>query len=161
MRAGAGRLGGAVGRIADADGVGGDALRELIREVEVYDLHVLTGNEALDTVLTERSLTFAREGITLSCIADGTAISFMAPADVYALFGCVLDAAAACGGASVSLAVRERLGGVSVHVEALGNEPNADMLRPAQDIVARYGGTLSTLTRDGAWHINLLFPAQG
>ncbi len=151
----------AVGRMADADGMGHEALRELVREVKVYDLHVLTGNEALDTVLTERSLTFAREGVTLSCIADGNAISFMAPADVYALFGSVLDAAATCGGSSVSLAVRERLGGVSVHVEATGVEPDEAMLRPAHGIAERYGGTISTLTRDGAWHINLLFPTQG
>ncbi len=63
------------------------ALADVAREVDVYDAAVHTGNEALDTILTEKSLVCQREGITLTCVADGSALDFMAPADIYALFG--------------------------------------------------------------------------
>ena len=150
----------AVARIADADGMNSAALRELVHEVEVYDLHVNTGNEALDTVLTERGLVCARDGVTLSCIADGSALSFMAPADVYALFGGLIDAAVSTGATSVSIMVREALGAVSAHVECNGALRDGSSLKPLADIASRYGTSLASSHRDGNLHLNILFPAS-
>ena len=149
-----------IARIADADGLSRESIRELVREVTVYDSHVRTGNEALDTALTERRLSLGRAGVALTCVADGAALSFMAPADTYALFCALLDAVADTGATSASLVVRETLGTTSVHVETNGTAANDALLRPVAEVARRNGGTLTTLAQDGAFHVNLLFPAQ-
>ena len=62
---------------ADAgEAIDKDALVSIAREVNVYDSVVETGNEALDTILTEKSLACSNEDIVLSCIADGAALEF-------------------------------------------------------------------------------------
>ena len=73
------------------DVVDREALKDIAREVNVYDSVVETGNEALDTILTEKSLACSQENITLSCIADGASLGFMAPSDIYSFFGNALD----------------------------------------------------------------------
>ena len=57
----------------------------------IYDAMVETGNEILDTVLTEKSLICEARGITLTCVADGECLSFMDAVDIYAIFGNALD----------------------------------------------------------------------
>jgi len=59
--------------------------------VMIYDSMFRTGNDILDTVLTEKSLVCGRERITLSCMADGKLLEFMDPVDIYTLFGNALD----------------------------------------------------------------------
>lgn len=76
---------------AGAAAVDERVLDNLSREVDVYDCVVKSGNDALNTILTEKSLYCEKRGITLSCIADGTALGFMAPADLYSFFGNALD----------------------------------------------------------------------
>ena len=66
-------------------------LRELEQSVADYDAAVKTGNEVLDVVLTEKSLLCEREGIGLTCVANGASLAFMDPLDLYALFGNGLD----------------------------------------------------------------------
>lgn len=68
-----------------------DTLEDISQEVNVYELTADTGNEALDTILTEKGLACYREGIGLTFMADGSAIDFMAPSDIYSFFGNALD----------------------------------------------------------------------
>ena len=68
-----------------------DALEDLAQEVRIYDSKVKTGNDALDTILSEKRLLCEREGTRLTCIADGAALSGLSPADLYSLFGNLLD----------------------------------------------------------------------
>ena len=150
----------AIGRMADGEGLPREAVRDLVREVTVYDSKVRTGNEALDTALTERRLSLQRAGVALTCVADGRSLAFLAPADTYTLFCCLLDALAGTDATSISLVVREALGTTSVHLESNGGAPGADALSGAEAIARRNGATFSTLPGDGAFHVNLLFPAQ-
>lgn len=98
-------------------------LADIAREVSVYDATVRTGNEALDTILTEKRLVCEGEGITLTCMADGHALDFLAPAELYALFGNALDNAIEAtrrvpeGGRSISVNVRQAIGMAVIHVE--------------------------------------------
>ena len=158
-------------------------LDDIAREVDVYDAAVRTGNDALDTILTEKSLACRAAGVALTCIADGHALDFMAPADIYALFGNALDnalrATAAAGEAAprtISLVVRRAAGVVSIHVEnpyagelrldASGalrttkNDPANHGLgvRSMRLTVERYGGTLTTLAEGGTFHVNAIVP---
>ncbi|OZG63362.1 GHKL domain-containing protein [Bifidobacterium lemurum] len=68
-----------------------EALERMERSIRVYDSIFHTGNDALDTLLTEKSLYCARHGITLTAMADGKQLGFMDRSDVYALFGNILD----------------------------------------------------------------------
>lgn len=64
---------------------------DLGRTISIYDLTAHTGNDALDTLLTRKSLFFEQKQIRFDYIADGNSLSFMKPTDVYAMFGNALD----------------------------------------------------------------------
>ena len=64
---------------------------EAIQRINIYDNIAKTGNEALDVVLTEKSLQCEANGIKFTYMADGDSIAFMSAADIYSLFGNALD----------------------------------------------------------------------
>lgn len=66
-------------------------LREVEDSVQIYDAIVKTGNEVLDTVLTEKSLLCAANQIKINCIADGRRMDVMDPVDLYTVFGNAID----------------------------------------------------------------------
>lgn len=159
-------------------------LRDLAAEVKIYDSTVETGNDALDTILTEKSLICSREGISLSCIADGKALTGFGAAEIYSLFGNALDNAIAAVAQvsdperrSISLVVR-RVGALaSIHIEnyftganelvfvdGLPQTTQADddthgfgTLSMRQTIEA-HGGTLAFSTRDGVFALDAMVP---
>lgn len=163
--------------------VDGAVLDDLAREVRIYDSGVKTGNEALDTILTEKRLVCESRGITLTCIADGSALSDVAPADLYAFFGNALDNAieAASGLAdparrTVTLVVRRAMGCASVHVENFyegarrfladgtpqttkGDKANHGFgTRSMRQIAERYGGSFAAAAEDGTYRVDALIP---
>lgn len=74
------------------DGKERDAqLKELEEAVMIYDSAIRTGNAALDTVLTEKSLHCEANRIKLVCMADAAALEFMGNVDLYTIFGNALD----------------------------------------------------------------------
>lgn len=64
---------------------------EIENAISIYDSAVKTGNEALDIILTEKSLKCRENGIQLSCIADGKCLTFMDVSDIYTLFGNAME----------------------------------------------------------------------
>ena len=164
--------------------VDADALADIAREVNVYDSVVETGNEALDTILTEKSLACSSESIVLSVIADGAALDFMSPSDIYSLFGNALDNAieATRGVAdeehrTISLTVRRRAHMVAVSLEnyfaqaptfkdGLPQTIKADRanhgfgMRSMRATVERYGGTLHAGIQDEVFYLNVLMPQR-
>lgn len=66
-------------------------IEDIKNAVAIYDNIYQTGNDALDLVLTEKSLLCDEYHIKLSSMIDGSALSFMNTTDVYALFGNLLD----------------------------------------------------------------------
>lgn len=168
-----------------SEAVDGQVLADIAREVNVYDSVVETGNEALDTILTEKSLACSGEGIELSVIADGAALSFMAPSDIYSLFGNALDNAIEAvrlvrdpERRSITLTVRRRGQMVAVSVEnwfvmtpefkdGLPLTTKGDTLnhgfgmRSMRGIVERYGGSLHAGTDRGIFYLNALLASEG
>ncbi|MCD8367380.1 MAG: ATP-binding protein [Clostridiales bacterium] len=71
-------------------------LRELEDAVLFYDAEIKTGNEALDTVLTEKSLFCRQHDIHLACVADGDCVKLLDTVDIYTIFGNALDNAIEC-----------------------------------------------------------------
>lgn len=159
----------------EASHVSRETLATVARQMEVYD-HVLhTGNEALDTILSEKGLLCHRRKITLTCIADGTALGSMSAADIYTLFGTILQGAiddnevqAGTGveadRRSISLVVKQAMGMVSIHEEhwrtrevASDEEARLQYLRMEQ-IVEYYGGTITARAERGAAQMDIMLP---
>lgn len=66
-------------------------LREIENSVQIYESIVKTGNEVLDTVLTEKSLSCKANNIKINCIADGRQMDIFDPVDMYTVFGNAID----------------------------------------------------------------------
>ena len=66
-------------------------LEKIEKSVQIYSAIARTGNEILDTILTEKSLICENSGIHINCVADGSLLAFMNPVDLYTLFGNALD----------------------------------------------------------------------
>lgn len=152
------------------------------REIAVYDSQAKTGNEALDTILTEKGLLCEREGISLSVIADGKALGALGPSEVYSLFGNALDNAIEAvralpdpGQRSISLTVR-RVGELaSMHLEnyfegersfsqGMPQTSKADAsrhgfgTRSMRGIVERHGGTITFGQRGHTFTVDAIIP---
>lgn len=163
--------------------VDGAVLDDLAREVRIYDSGVKTGNEALDTILTEKRLVCESRGITLTCIADGSALAHVAPADLYAFFGNALDNAIEAASEladparrTITLVVRRAMGCASIHVENFyegarrfsadgtpqttkGDEANHGFgTRSMRQIAERYGGSFAAAAEDGTYRVDALIP---
>lgn len=159
------------------------ALDDLSHEVNVYDTTVRSGNDALDTILTEKSLLCEQRGITLSVIADGEVLNFMDSADLYSLFGNAVDnAIEAVSGLEdpglriISLDVRRVGDMVAIHVEnpftgsiefgddglpltSKGDTRNHGFgMRSMRMVVESYGGSLSVDVHDDVFCLNALIP---
>lgn len=156
-------------------------LAEIAREVNVYDAVADTGNDALDVVLTEKGLVCERDGISLSLIADGSALGFMSAADIYSFFGNALDNAIEAvqakrdGARAISIDVRSRLGAVCIHVEnsCAGEVHFVDGLpqttKPDHEnhgfgvksmrlIAEKYGGVLTMNAHGDTFELDALIP---
>lgn len=68
-----------------------DEVEEIQHAINSYDFIFHTGNPALDTVLTMKSLQCERQNIVMTCLGNGESLSFLSDSDVYALFGNILD----------------------------------------------------------------------
>ncbi len=66
-------------------------VQEMEQSIQIYDSIAKTGNEVLDTVLTEKSLYCEANGIQVHCVANGTLLTFLDPVDLYTMFGNALD----------------------------------------------------------------------
>lgn len=64
---------------------------EMEDAVMIYDSAIRTGHPVLDVVLTEKSLYCEAHQINMTCLVDGSALDFIDPVDLYALFGNALD----------------------------------------------------------------------
>lgn len=61
------------------------------RAVSLYDSFYKTGNNTLDTILTLKGMICENKRIKLTCIVAGEHLAFMSEADIYSLFGNLID----------------------------------------------------------------------
>ncbi|MBO4990441.1 MAG: GHKL domain-containing protein [Clostridia bacterium] len=154
-----------------------DEFEEIENAVDIYASVVKTGNEALDVILTEKSLYCEKNKISLTSIADGEALSFLRSSDLYSLFGNALDNAIEAveklpaEQRNISLSVKKFGKIVAVRVENPYDGvllPNAETRKQEKDwhgfgilsiqtITEKYGGTLSIETERNMFRLNLLF----
>ena len=68
-----------------------EELDELKKNIDIYDSSIKTGNNVLDTILTEKNLLCSVYGISLTCLGNGKLLSFLSTVDIYSLFGNIID----------------------------------------------------------------------
>lgn len=170
--------------------VDGSALSELEHAVGIYDAIIKTGNDALDTILTEKSMICESENITLSCIADGSILGFVTPSDLYSLFGNILDNAIEAtreigerDKRTIGLTVRQNLGMVVIHSEnfyageikmrdglpttikrradgSLDTTNHGFGMQSIRLIAQRYGGSMKCCAKNSLFTLDLIIPSQ-
>lgn len=159
------------------------AVGELEKAISLYDTAIKTGNNALDIILTEKSVLCNRYNISLSCIADGKQLNFMSEPDLYSLFGNILDNAIE---AVVDLEDEKKTIGLSVKrvkkfvfvniynyyggtitlngelpVTTKGGMLHGYGIKSVKLLAERYGGCLKINARNGIFNLDLLFPISG
>ena len=158
------------------------SIDELERAVMLYDSAVRTGNHAIDTLLTERSLLCQARGVELTCMVDGTALEGMGVVDIYAFLGNAVDNAIEAAekveepdGRLVSLRVGRQGSLVYVSVEnscagsveledGLPRTTKGDSryhgfgLRSIRMIVEKYGGNMTIDASEGFFSLTMLLP---
>lgn len=68
-----------------------DVAQEIENCLDSYYDSIRTGNEAMDVVLTEKSVLCRKNEIVFTCIADGQCLSYMSPVDIYSVLGNIID----------------------------------------------------------------------
>ena len=68
-----------------------EQIDELSEIIDIYDGSVKTGNEALDVIITQKSLYCNQHGIRFTCLLNGENFNFISPHELYALFCNAID----------------------------------------------------------------------
>lgn len=171
-------------RVADLRGpaLSDESIERIQDSIRVYDASVRTGNDALDVVLTAKSLVCAQNGIELTCLADGAALAFMADDELYFLMENILDNAIEAvmrlpesEQRSISLTVRRERGFVSIRednffagelelVDGLPRTSKCDErnhgfgLRSIRRCVEEHGGEMTLRADGGIFSLSILLP---
>ncbi|WP_104802625.1 ATP-binding protein [Blautia marasmi] len=158
-------------------------IQEIQDAVSIYDAAYHTGCSALDYVLREKTLIFNERRIEFGCMVEGRMISYMAPADVYALMGNALDNALERvlkekeGEQIISFQIRHHNDMVLIHLENRCSRmlrfengiPVTDKKDKTQHgfgvksmryIVEKYQGELLMSVKNGKFNLDILLPSQ-
>ena len=171
-------------RLSGGSGEMQQELERMNRYVEDVDTVFHTGSKALDITLTEKARICREQLISLSVVADGRALGFLADVDLYTLLGNALDNAIEATEAvpepekrTIALSVRQEKGMVSIHLEntfataprfvnGLPQTSKADQrfhgygVRSMQRVVSQYEGNLTTHVDGDLFHVDILFFGQ-
>lgn len=171
-------------RIGTDSALDKNVVKEIEDVISIYDSPVKTGNEALDIILTEKSLYCSRNGIKLCCIADGRQLDFMTSADLYALFGNIVDNAIEAvekldeGKRTISLTIKKTAGFLAINlhnyydgeIQFEGKLPKTIKsdkayhgygMKSVEMLCAKYGGEMSIKTENSVFNLNIVFPVNG
>lgn len=160
-------------------------LDEMEDSIRIYEAMVKTGNEVLDTILTEKSLYCKDRGITVSCVADGSQLDFINTVDLYSILGNALDNAIEAVEKFkhqekrqidvmiyrqqnfLVMNVINPIKGNLVYEEELPVTTKGDKrfhgfgLRSMRYLVKKYDGFLTVSEEDGCFSLKILIPVPG
>lgn len=162
-----------------------DYVKDIVDIIDIYDSEVKTGNAALDLILTEKSLFCHRNKITLTCLADCSRLAFISAADLYSLFGNIVDNAIEAvmkitenGKRSINFIVKNVSSFVSIEMDnyftgeikfgadGLPETGKSDSgyhgygLRSVEMITEKYGGDLKISVNKDIFSLSILFPVN-
>lgn len=162
----------------------GEHQHKVIKEIEdsvmFYDSFIKTGNEGLDTILTQKNLLCTEKEILFTCVADGTLLDFMDPVDLFVFFGNLMDNAIEAVQSlpvekrSIQLSVSQKAGMVIIREEnptsntlqmedgrTVTTKEDADNhgfgIRSMEMVAEKYDGSLSLKVEDGVFRLSAVF----
>lgn len=163
--------------------ISSESLIDIEDSVGFYDSFVKTSNEAINVILTEKSIRCYKNNIALSVIANGEIMSFMNEVDIYSLFGNALDnAIEAClkiedtNKRVISLAIENKINMISI---VISNSFSGNIIfdeeglpkttkekngyhgfgtKSIKAIVDKYNGTLNIKVIDNVFYLMILIP---
>lgn len=157
-------------------------LDEMESDIRQYEAQNRTGNNVLDTVLTAKSLYCQKNGIHLTCVADGTQIGFLRVMDICAIFGNALDNAiesvlqlpdeeqrlihvmVCVEKGFLLIRIENYFGGTLDFENGLPLTTKRDKayhgfgVKSIRSTVERYGGTMTVNTENGWFNLKILIP---
>lgn len=159
-----------------------EQLRQTRKAIDFYDAVVKTGNEALDTLLTEKSVYCSNRGIRLSCTVNTKSLQRIHLVDLYTLLGNALDNAIESverlsdpEKKTISLMIRDqgqmlyiqienyyegsiRIKGGLPQTRKWDKENHGYGVKSIRSIVARYGGQMQFSTEGQVFSLEILIP---
>lgn len=158
-------------------------VRDLTESVTEYEAFVQTGNEPLDTVLTEKRIACLHRNIRMKLMVDGPAFSFLSVEDTNSLFGNLTENAveylsdlpeeertlsvySSRGGGFLKLTVENRYMGEGLDLDERGlprtTKKDARLhgygTRSVLRIAEKYGGNATFCAEDGLFKARVIFP---
>lgn len=155
-------------------------LKNIDKAFQAYDTKMVTGNNALDVILTEKAMECNVHGVVMNCMVDGKLFDFIREVDLYTMFGNALDNAME---AVKDLDTERRV--ISLTTSILGdmfsvsirNYYNTELefedglpvttkddknrhgygMASIKKIVESYGGNIQVALRDGVFNLTMLF----
>ncbi len=169
--------------LTEGRGLDPESVADIEKRIVLYDDSIITKNGAINVVLAEKAMIAEKNGITLSCIIDGEALSFMKDSDVYFLFTNIIDNAIEAvlklpeNKRSIGLNVKRQddfvmirsynwYAGDIVMKEGLPATTKKDKtshgfgLASITNTSERYGGSVKIKTNDGVFELNIIFPVS-
>ena len=165
--------------------ISNETVKELENIINIYDSNIKTNNDALDLILTEKSLLCQKKNINLKCFADCSKLNFITEADLYSLFGNMIDNAIEAvtkiedvNKRSISLIVRNALSCTSIFISnyyqgkiildnngmpkttKANNGYHGYGLKSIKLIVDKYDGDFKIDIKDSIFMIQILFTEQ-
>lgn len=159
-----------------------DELAVIESAITIYNSVIKTGNEALDVILTDKSLACEEKGIDVISVVDGKKLDFMKNSDIYSLFGNILDNAIEAvteldrSKRIINLQVRQVANLVSVHadnyfggvVEMVDGLPKTKKDRAyhgfgmlsIKAIAEKYGGIVAVDIKNNIFNLNIMFSSD-
>lgn len=159
-----------------------NVLKDIENAVGIYDSVVHTSNDALNVILTEKSLICEKEHIKITCMIDSGTFDFISATDIYSLFGNALDNAIEAvrrlsdpNSRNISLNVRCLNNFLAIHIENYFDgvlnftdglpETSKDSsgfhgfgMKSMRMIAEKYDGYLTASTENQIFHLNIMIP---
>jgi hypothetical protein len=157
-------------------------LKEIENAIGIYDSVARTGNDALDVILTEKSMICEKENIHLTCMAQGEKLSFISSSDIYSLFGNALDNAIEAQlkipeteRRSISFNIRENQNMLIIHMENYyegeleledglpvtskdDTEFHGFGMKSIKRIIEKYHGFMTVHAENGIFYLDIVIP---
>ncbi len=168
----------------NSNNINNEIINEIKDKIDIYDSMINTGNEALDVILTEKSLICKKLKINITVMIDGSKLNFMNVIDLYCIFGNVIDNAIEALKKETNIEKRliditSRLNGniFSINIvnycseklkweEGLPISSKKDKnnhgfgLKSVKYIIGQYDGDMIVYKKDDLFVLNLLLPLK-
>lgn len=169
-------------------GLSGSAYEKEAQEIQkalaIYDSMFQTGNQVLDTILTEKKLYCEYNKINMTCIAEGEKLYFLSESEICSLFGNIVDNAVTAVShlkdeekRTINILVRTRGNFLSIHEENYfegelkeseegfettkkDREHHGFGLKSIRMIAEIHHGNMSVTAENGVFNINILIPLE-